>query len=145
MRFILCRFISATEDLRGELPVFPSKLLLLIHVTSMAEIPWTRNSVTGRGTGLLGALHWLSYAFIVFCIFVLSQYFWLSPQALRRTSLCVVQYSKNINFKLLMIKLLHGCYSDMFRINGFIQLFILLVYSLKMVTGKCNGNISIFL
>ena len=30
-----------------------------------------------------------------------------------------------------MIKLLHGCYSDMFRINGFIQLSILLVYSLR--------------
>ena len=33
----------------------------------------------------------------------------------------------------------------MFTINGFIQLSFLIVYSLKMVNGKCNGNISIFL
>ena len=32
----------------------------------------------------------------------------------------------------------------MFTINGFIQLSFLLVYSLKMATGKFNRNISIF-
>ena len=51
----------------------------------------------------------------------------------------------NINFKLLIINLSCGCYSGMFTINGFIQLSFLLVYSLKMVTEKCNGNVSIFL
>ena len=46
---------------------------------------------------------------------------------------------------LLIIKLLYVFYSDMFTINGFIQLSILLVYSLIMVTGMCNRNVSIFL
>ena len=59
--------------------------------------------------------------------------------------LWVGQYSKNVNFKLLIIKLLYGCYGDMFTINGFIHLSFLLVYSLKMVTGNCNRNESIFL
>ena len=54
----------------------------------------------------------------------------------------VGQYSKSINLKLLIIKLLYGCYNNMFKINGFIQR--LLVYSLKMVTEKLNQNISLF-
>ena len=33
----------------------------------------------------------------------------------------------------------------MFTINGFIELSFLIVHSLKMVTGKSNQNISIFL
>ena len=56
--------------------------------------------------------------------------------------LWVGQYSKNINFKMLVIKLLYGCNRDMFKVNGFILLSVLLVYSLKMVvTGQCNRNI----
>ena len=58
--------------------------------------------------------------------------------------LWVVQYPKNINFKLLIFKDLYGCYSRMVTMNGYIQRSFLLVYSLKMVTGKYNQNISIF-
>ena len=59
--------------------------------------------------------------------------------------LWVVPYSKHINSKLLIIKSLYDCYSDMFTINGFIQFSILLVYSLMMVTVKCSRSICTFL
>ena len=44
--------------------------------------------------------------------------------------LWVGQYLTHINFKLVIIKLLNGYYSDMFTINAFIQLSFLFLYSL---------------
>ena len=54
-------------------------------------------------------------------------------------------FSNCVNIKLLIIIFLYGCYNVLLTINGLIQLLILRLYFLKMVTGKCNQNISIFL
>ena len=89
--------------------------------------PWKllKNYVIWRGM-----IHSFFFFFVIIMLLVL---------------LWVGYYPNNINFKLLIIKHLYGCYNDMFTINGFIQLSFVLAYSLKMVIGKWNRNISIFL